>query len=86
MSGLFGTLGISAVAAIAFTQPRWARNREQQMEAICKRAVALGKTDDDEQLSEKAEPTSEKFLSLEDEEQLNQELRQFAMRKKTSRT
>ena len=84
MSGLFAVLGVAAVAAIGFTQPRWARNRERQMEAICKRAVSLGKTDDDAFIEE-AESTSEKFLSLEDEEKLNQELRQFAMRKKASR-
>lgn len=84
MSGLFGVLGVSALAAIGFTQPRWARNRERQMEAICKRAASLGKTDDAEYVDQ-AESTDEKFLSLEDEEVLNQELRQFAIRKKASR-
>ena len=85
ISGLFGVLGISAVATVGLTQPRWARNRVHQMEAICKRAVFLGREDDEEEISGKLESTDEKFLSLEDEEELNHQLRQFALRKKTSR-
>lgn len=82
MSGIFLVSGIGMVSTVATTQPRWARQRERQMEAICKRAVTLGNTDDD---TGQAETTSKKFLSLEDEEALNQELRQYARQKKASR-
>ena len=82
ISGIFLVSGIGMVSTVATTQPRWAQQRERQMEAICKRAVALGKTDDD---TGQVESTSKKFLSLEDEEALNQELKQYARQKKASR-
>ena len=86
MSGMFMVAGIGMVSTVASSQPRWARKRELQMEAICKRAIALGKQDDEEALEGEVDSSAQKFLSLEDEEALNQELKQFAMRKKTSRT
>lgn len=82
ITGLFMVAGFGMVTSAAAGQPKWARQREQQMEAICKRAVALGKEFDEEAPSLKSE---EKFLSFEDEEVLNQELKQFAIKKKASR-
>ena len=84
MSGIFLVAGIGMVSTVATSQPRWAKRREQQMEAICKRAVALGKADDDE-MDAQIESTAQKFLSLEDEEELNDELKQFASKKRATR-
>lgn len=82
LSGIFFFAGIGMMSTVATTQPRWAQQRERQMEAICKRAVTLGKTDDE---LGHVETASKKFLSLEDEEALNQELKQYARQKKASR-
>lgn len=82
MSGLFMITGIGMATSVIATQPRWASKRERQMEAICKRAVSLAKYLDEDELA----LTDEKFLSLEDEEELNQQLQRYAMRKKASRS
>ena len=82
VTGFFMLAGFGTVTSVATGQPKWARKREEQMEAICKRAVALGKEYDEEPPSLKS---AEKFLSFEDEEELNQELKQFAKNKKPSR-
>ena len=86
--------GLGMMVAPFFNQPRWAEKREKQFERICSQAAALHKTSDgaeEEAIEDEKQGKSEelahlsphKFLSLEDEEQLNDELRQFATRKKT---
>ena len=82
ISGLFMIAGFGMVSSVVTGQPKWARTREQQMEAICKRAVALGSNSDEDVALEHA---SENFLTLDDDAELHHELDPLMKQKKTSR-
>ena len=87
MSGLFMSGGLGMFITPFFKQPRWVKKKEMQLEEICNRvAAAMNETTEQTQATPTTSteiPAAAKFLSLEDEEDLNNELKQFAARKKT---
>ena len=79
---LIFTVGFSSLASVMISQPRWALKRERQMKEICDRVIARTTKKTQPELGEQLEP----MLDLEEVEALNDQLREYAMQKKRSRT
>lgn len=76
--------GLGMFVSPFIKQPRWVKKRESQLEEVCTRVAAAMNTAPEQDLSSPStEVPAAKFLTLEDEEDLNNELKQFAARKKT---
>ena len=87
VSGLAMAAGIGMFSSSFFVAPRWIRKMEQQFDGICERTTARVDASESEggESAEQLSSPSEKFLTIEDEEDLNQELKQFAKRTSTKR-
>jgi len=85
LSGILAVGGIGSFLYPMIFGSGWARKKEQQIEGICERTSrAVVSEEKEEEESKTALPAQKgKFLTLEDEKDLNQELQQFAMKKRT---
>ena len=85
ISGLALAAGLGMSSVPFFASPRWIRKKEQQFDEICQRALAATPSEVKEEPSPQRTSPNEKFLTLEDEEDLNHELKQFAKQKRANR-
>ncbi|MBX2818401.1 MAG: hypothetical protein KTR29_01930, partial [Rhodothermaceae bacterium] len=84
LSGILAAGGIGSFVYPMIFGSGWAKKKEEQIEGLCERAKQKVVSRKDVEVPGTPLNTQDgKFLTLEDEKDLNQELEQFAMKKRT---